>query len=237
MLNVNSVTRLPFGLSTTALDKVFSSMPFPDVTKYHVYDNDFDQFVAADWTVTETQAGATQALSAGDGGLISLVNSAANNDVNQIQKTPAAFLMSATKQAFFKARLQVDDASLASFAVGLQVVNADGNALASALDGMFFLKAAGAATINFYVRKDNTTGSNVATAIASVVAATMVDLAFYYDGAGRTYYAVNDNVLGYLDASSTYFPDTILSPIIALKNGSAVARTLIADKFFIAQER
>lgn len=236
-LNALGVTRLPNGISTNLDGKIFSSFPIPDPTKFHIYDNDFDQYVAADWTVTETQAGATQALVSGDGGILALVNSAANNDVNQIQKLPASFLLSATKQTFFKARFNVDDATLAAFAIGLQGVNVNGTSLAAALDGMFFLKPAAAATLNVYVRKDNTTGSNVAAAIATLVAATYVDVGFYYDGNGRFYYAVNDTVLGYLDASSTYFPDAIVAPIAVVANGSAVARTANVDRIYVAQER
>ena len=238
------VTRFPLGVNNVELGRIFSNLPFPDFSQYHVYNQDFDQFVAGDWTVTETQAGATQALVAGDGGQIALVNSAANNDVNQIQKLPAAFLLSASKQMFMKCRAKVDDATLAAFAIGLQVVNADGTVLANATDGMFFLKPAAATALNVYCRKDNAAGSSSAAGIANMANDTFMDMAIYYDaGAGnptagaRTYYAINGTVLGYLDASATCFPDAILAPIAVVKNGSGVARTATIDQIFIAQER
>lgn len=244
MLILPSITRYPFGVNNVALGKIFNNLPFNDRSIFHIYDQDFDQFVAADWTVTETQAGATQALVAGDGGLLALVNTAANNDVNQVQKTPAAFLLAAGKSAFMKFRAKVDDATLAAFAIGLQVVNADGTVLANATDGMFFLKPAAATSLNVYCRKDNAAGSTSAAAIAAMANDTFMDMALYYDaGTGnptagaRLYYAINGNVLGYLDASATYFPDAILSPIAVVKNGSGVARTATIDQMFIAVER
>lgn len=244
MLINPGITRFPLGANIAALGTIFSNLPFPDVSAYHIYNQDFDQFVAADWTVTETQAAATQALVAGDGGQIALVNSAANADVNQIQKLPAAFLLAAGKQLFMKFRCKVDDATLAAMAIGLQVVNADGTTLASALDGMFFLKPAAATALNVYCRKDNAAGSNVAAGVANMANDTFMDMAIYYDagagnptGAARMYYAIDGTVKGYIDASSTYFPDAILAPIAVVKNGSGVARTMTIDQMFIAQER
>ena len=163
-----------------------------------------------------------------------LTNSAANNDLNAIQKTPAAFTLDATKKAYFKTRLKVDSATLAAFTVGLQVVD---TTPLDVTDGIYFLKSAGAATIDVLCRKDATTGSTSASAIASVVADTFIELAWYYDGNGKVTYAVDGVVLGTLDGSSTYFPDTILTVSLALSNGSAVARTLTADFIYAAIER
>lgn len=243
MLNQIGVTRLPNGLSTAALDTIFSSMPFPNPTAFHVYNQDFDQYVAGDWTVTETQAGATQALVSGDGGLIALVNSAADNDINQIQKLPASFLLSATKQLFMSLRFKVSDATQSDIGIGLQNVNADGTDPAAVTDGIFVYKIDGETTIRVSVRKDATTGANNASTGIALADDTFVQVDFYYDGGqgnasgGRLYYAVNGSVLGYLDASSTYFPDVILAPMISLKNGEAVAKTLTVDRLYVAVQR
>ena len=72
----NVVTRFQNGVTNVGDTSPFAGLRMPDPTLYHTYLDDFDQFVAADWTVTETQAGATQALTAGDGGWLALVNSA-----------------------------------------------------------------------------------------------------------------------------------------------------------------
>jgi len=230
----NTVTRFPNGVTNVGEASPRADLRMPDPTLYHTYFNDFDQFVAADWTVTETQAGATQALTSGDGGWLALVNSAANNDLNAIQLNPASFSFTAGKKAFFRARLKVDSASLAAFVVGLQVVD---TTPLDVTDGVYFLKAAGAATIDAIVRKNATTGSNSASAIASVADNTFVTLGMYYDGDSKVYYSVNETVLGSLSATSAYLPDTITTVSVAVANGSAVARTLTLDYVFAAFER
>jgi len=230
----NTVTRFPGGVTNVGDTAPFADLRMPDPTLYHTYFDDFDQYVAADWVVTETQAGATQALTAGDGGWLALVNSAANNDLNAIQKTPAAFSFTAGKKAFFKARLKVDSATLAAFVVGMQVVD---TTPLDVTDGIYFLKSAGAATIDVLCRKDASTGSNSASAIASVASDTFITLGLYYDGDSKVYYSVNETVLGSLSATSAYLPDTITTVSVAVANGSAVARTLTLDYVFAAFER
>lgn len=230
-----AVTRLEGGITNVNVDNIFNSLRQPDPTQYHQYFEDFDYYNAGNWTVSETQAGATQALTDGNGGLILLTNSAANNDVNQIQKVGESFLLTPGKMAFGKFRLKVDDATLAAFAVGLQVANTDGTGAVT--DGIYFLKAAAATTIAVRVRKNTSTGATAANLTVAAADDTFVELAFFYDGVDRLYYGANGSVLGYLDASSAYLPDTELSPVITLKNGSGVARSLTADYFFIAQER
>ncbi len=234
-LNSNEVTRFPNGVNNSQLDKIFSSMPFLDPTKYHTYDDDFDQFVAGDWTVTETQAGATQALTAGDGGQLSLVNTAADDDVNQIQKLPAAFLPVIGKKLFMLCRVSVSDVLQSDVAVGLVNVSADATVLANSVDGIFFLKADGAASISVYCRQDNTTGS--VTAVVGNMVAGFNDLGIYYDGVDRVYYSLNGSVLGYLTVSAALFPNAITTVTASLKNGEAVAKTLIVDRLYVAQER
>jgi hypothetical protein len=231
----NLVTRFPNGITNVNANTIFNSMKCEDPTIYHTYLEDFDYFVAGSWTVTETQAGATQALTNGNGGLIALVNSAANADVNQIQKIGENFLPVSGKKFFFRALLKVDDATLAALAVGLQVTNADGT-LASVTDGVYFSKAAATTQIVFNVRKNTTTGAGSANVIA-MASDTYITLEAFYDGGDRFYYGYNGTIVGYLEGFSTYAPDTTIAPVIVVKNGSAVARTLTADYMFMAQER
>lgn len=237
-LDNNLITRFPNGVNDSSPGNIWGGgMSGMDPRRFHSYLQDFDQFVAGDWTVTETQAGATQALTAGDGGLILLTNSAADNDVNQIQKLPAAFLPVVGKRFFMNARFQLSDVVESDFAIGIQLTNADGTDLAVATDGIFFLKADGAATIALYSRLDNAAGSVNSGAIATLVNATMVDLAAYYDGGDRIYYAVNGNVLGSITVSAATLPNVVCAPIVSLKNGEAVAKTATVDRLFVMLER
>lgn len=229
-----AVTRFPFGVTNAAENSIFADMIQSDPTKFHEYWNDFDTFSASDWVVTETQAGATQGLAAGDGGWLALVNTAADNDLNAIQKTPAAFSFTAGKKAFFACRFKVDDATQSDVVVGLQVVD---TTPLDVTDGIYFLKADDAATLSFVCRKDAATGSASASAIATLTNDTFVTVAFAYDGVGKVAYAVNGSVLGSLDASSAYLPDTITTVSLAVQNGSAAARTLTIDYVYAAIER
>lgn len=234
MQNSNPVTRFPGGMTNVAENALFADLRMADPTFIHTYFNDFDQFIAADWVVTETQAGATQALTAGDGGLLALVNSAADNDLNAIQKTPAAFSFTAGKKAFFKARFKVDDATQSDIAIGLQVVD---TTPLDVTDGVYFLKADDAATVDVICRKDATTGSNTATAIATLVNDTYIELGWYYDGVDKVYYGVDGVVKGSISGAAAYLPDTVTTVSIAVQNGSAAARTLTCDYVFAAIER
>jgi len=134
------VTRFPNGVTNATENAIFADLTVPDVTKFHTYFNDFDVYTAGDWVVTETQAGATQALTAGDGGLLLLTNSAADDDIIVLQKTPAAFTFTAGKKTFFSARLMVSDATQSDFVVGLQVVD---TTPLDVTDGVYFLKSDG----------------------------------------------------------------------------------------------
>ena len=69
---------------TTALDtEPLGEFVLPDMTKAHVYFEDFDYYVAANWTVTVIEAGAgsaAQALTDLDGGNLLLTNDNAISD-------------------------------------------------------------------------------------------------------------------------------------------------------------
>jgi hypothetical protein len=237
-LNSLAVTRFQGGINTSPDGTIWGgSMPYIDPTPFHEFFEDFDYFTAANWTVTETQAGATQALLDGNNGLLLLTNSAGAADINQVQKIGESYLPVVGKKFFMKARFAISDATLSAFAIGIQVANADGTALATALDGIFFLKATAAATIALYSRQDNTTGSVNSGAIATVVAATMMEVACFFDGVDRLYYSVNGTVTGYITVSAALLPNTECAPIISLKNGEAVAKTATVDYLMFAQER
>lgn len=237
-LNSLQVTRFPGGISNKPENDIWGgSMPYLDPTIFHEYFEDFDYFTAANWTVTETQAGATQALLDGNGGLLLLTNSAADNDINQVQKVGESFLPAVGKKFFMKARFALSDVVDSDFAIGVQVANADGTTLATALDGIFFLKADDAATLALYSRQDNTTGSVTSGAIATLVNATMVEVACFYDGGDRIYYCVNNAIGGYITVAAGTLPNTECAPIISLKNGAAAAKTATVDYLYIAQER
>lgn len=236
-LNSLQVTRLPGGITNRPDNDIWGgSMPYLDPTRFYQFFDDFFDFVPTAWTVTETAGGAAQATGAGAGGQLVLTNSAGDDEIDQVQKAAISFLPVTGKRFAMKCRFQLSDVTQSDFAIGIQTISADGTVLANALDGIFFLKADGAATIDLYSRQDNAAGS-VNTTVATLENATVVELACFYDGNGRLYYAVNGTVTGYITMTSGLLPNAAAAPIISLKNGEAVAKTATIDYLLIAQER
>ena len=226
-------THFPNGVTNAQLNAAFKDLLFPDPTLFHTYFNDFDTYTASDWVVTETGAGGTQALTAGDGGLLLITSDALDNDGNVLQKTPAAFAMAAGKKAWFSARLAMEKATQSDLQVGLVIVD---TTPLDATDGIYFEKLDGTATISIVCRKNATTGSTSAS-VGTLVAATQTVLQWYYDGAGRLYFGQDGQQTGSIDVAN-YLPDaTNLTVSIAAFNGEAGAATTTVDYVFAAVER
>lgn len=210
-----------------------------DPTKWIVYFNDFHNYVAGDWTVTEVGSG-SRALTDINGGALLVTNAAADNDRNELQKVGEGFLLADGKKAFFKARFKVSDATQSDFLIGLAVtdttlqgsVDDDG-----VTDGIMFSKDDGDASLDVSVQKNTTTGQNRAAAIATVVDDTFLEVAWAFDGVSEVKYFVDGVHKGSLDASSTYLPDTELTVSFAMMNGEGVAKTMTVDYLFAALER
>ena len=229
-------TNFTKGVNNVTAQSILGQMIQLDPAQMHTYFNDFDAYAAADWTVTETQAGATQALTNVDGGVLLLTNSAADDDLNALQKVGESFKFEAGKKLFFKARFAVSDATQSDFVIGLQITDTTPLAVT---DGVYFRKDDGDANLDFVVVKDST--ASTATAIATVVAATYLTVGFYYNGVNEVVYAASTNsnnptVLGKL--ATTNLPnDEELTISFGIQNGEAVAKTMSVDYIFAAKER
>jgi len=226
-------TRYPKGMTNVGKTDPLGMFGAPDPTKYHVFFDDFDRYVAGDWTVTEVGV-ATQALRDGDGGLLLITNAAVDNDSSFQQKVGESFMLEAGKKAWFKTRFKVSDATESDIAIGLQVT--DTTPLA-ATDGVWFRKDDGDANIDAIVQKDDTTGKNTQTAVGTLVDNTFIELAWYYDGAGYVEFYVDKVKKATLDASSTYLPDTELTVSFGIQNGVAISTTMTLDYILAAKER
>ncbi|CDO34435.1 hypothetical protein [Novosphingobium sp. KN65.2] len=230
-------TRFPYGVTNVAKSNPLGQFGMLDPTQWHVYFNDFDTYNAADWTITTTEAGAgsaTEALTDIDGGALLITNDSADNDNDFFQKIGESFKMEAGKKAFFKARFKVSDATQSDVVIGLQVTD---TTPLDVTDGIYFLKADDAATISVICRKDASTGSTSASAIATLSDDTFVTVAWYYDGKDAVAYYIDDVHLGTLDGSSTYLPDTELTVSFGIQNGAAAAKTMTLDYVFAAKQR
>jgi len=229
-------TNFTKGVNNITAQNILGQMIQLDPTQMHTYFDDFDTYHANEWVVTETQAGATQALANVDGGVLLLTNSAADDDLNALQKVGESFKFEAGKKLFFKARFAVSDATQSDFVIGLQITDTTPLAVT---DGVYFRKDDGDANLDFVVVKDST--ASTATAIATVVAATYITVGFYYNGVDEVVYAASTNslnptVLGKL-ATTNLPDDEELTISFGIQNGEAVAKTLSVDYVFAAKER
>ena len=227
-------TRYRNGLSTAARGSVLTDFGMPDPTAWHVFFDDFDRFVAADWTITTTEAGAgsaTEALTDADGGALLITNDAADDDADFFQKVGESFRFASGKRLFFKARFKVSDATQSDFVMGLQITD---TTPLDVTDGVFFQKDDGDANLDFHVEKNNTATS--ATAISTVANDTYLTVGFAYDGKSAIKYFVNDVHIG--TAATTNLPDDEdLTISFGIQNGEAAAKTMTVDYVMCAKER
>ena len=199
-----SPTRFPAGVSTQAVGSTLGQFPLPDPTEMSVDFEDFFQYVAGDWTVTNTATHQTIGLVVGNGGIISTVGgaSSATSDIGAIQANPLNFNIATntvvaaappTQQAWFytafKATTAINDQLLTGVAASIAAL--------TPTDGIYFNKAAGSTAITFVVRKGSaslaaTAYSTATTTVATLVDNTYIKLGWYYDGRGNIDVFVND---------------------------------------------
>ena len=228
-------TRFPSGIATGAKKGNTASYPMPDPTKWVTYFNDFNEYVAGDWTITTTEAGsgdATEALSSTSaGGLLLITNDDADNDADFLNLKVENFKFASGKRTFFKSRFKVSDATQSDFVMGLQITD---TTILAVSDGVYFMKDDGDASLDFHVEKDSS--DTTASAIATVSDDTMLVAGFYYDGKSAIEYYVDDVKLG--TSVTTNLPDDEeLAVSFGIQNGAAAAKTMTVDYIFVSQER
>jgi hypothetical protein len=232
----NIPTRFPKGINNVERDAPLGMFGMPVPYSWHQWFTDFNTYTAADWVVSETDAGATEALTAGDGGLLLITNTAADNDLVSIQGSVANFLMEAGKKAFFSVRFKASEATQIDWICGLYNVQASPIGTPPT-DGIYFRKDDGDTNIDISVRKDATTGANNQNAVGTFAADTFIQLDWYYDGVALAAFFIDGNLVYQLDASSTYLPDATLALSFCIQNGDANARNATIDWVFAAKER
>ena len=203
--------------------------------EYFGYFNDFlnqNDYLATDWTVTETGV-ATQVISvgAGVGGVLVVTNAAADNDASFQQNDLEVFSYAAAKRLSFSARFKVLEVLQCDFVMGLQITDTSPLAVS---DGIFFRKDDGDALLDFVVVKNST--ETLVASVHTMVADTFVDVEFYYGGAGMFEIVVNGANVG--TAVLTNAPDDENMCIsFGIQNGEAVANIMSVDYISAVQER
>lgn len=224
-----STTRFPNGITNTKTG-VSRNLTIIDETLVHKYLNDFDNYVAANWTVTETGTG-TRALTDADGGVLLITNDSNNDDANFFNKVGESFLFESGKKLWFKTRFKVSDATESDVVVGLQITDITPLAVS---DGVYFIKADGSTSVSFVVTK-NTTPTTNANA-ATLVDDTYIELGFYYNGKDAIEYFADGSKVG--TSAVTNLPDDeIMTISFGIQNGEAVAKTMSMDYIQVVKER
>ena len=253
-----SPTRFPQGVSTQGVGMQLGMYPLPDPTEVATAFYDFYQYVAGDWTVTNTSSHATIGLVAGAGGVVSAVGggSSVTSDIGAIIAAPLNFNIPnnavsssypPTAQAWFYCSFKATTALNDQLQIGLTAANA---ALAPS-DGIYFNKAAGSAAITCVVRKGSaslaaTAYSTGTTTVATLVDATYIELGWYYNGKGYVDVFVNEakvcsiDVGGSTGALVATFPNaTALGPGFGCKAAATAPTTadIVVDFMMAAQSR
>jgi hypothetical protein len=220
------MTNFENGVNNRNAADPFGSMAQLDPTRFHNFMEDFDAFVAADWTLVTTGSTALQAL---DGGVLRLVTGAVATNEESLIKAVGNFELLASIPTYFRAKIEVDEATECNINVGL----ADSAALAPN-NCVQFRKDTSDLDMDVLVRSASA-DIDVDTAIAQIANATSFTVEFYWDGIDRVYYGMNGNALGFLDAAT--LPVGVLSPTLSVFAGAAGAVTLDLDYLFAATER
>lgn len=231
---LSSVTRYPGGLANVVEGSLFGDLKQPSPTKYHVFFDDFDRYTAGDWVVTETDAGATQALVGADGGQLVITNTAGITDAVNLQWAGGAgafignFTFDPAKDLFVAAKFKLDNASLPTALIGLRSSNST-NTVA-------LIKAGGAATL--LARVQSSTGTvSTTVAGAAMVADTFVVAGLAYTAADGKMTFFQDDAASPVTGWVAPAAATLMAPNIGMVNTTAVARVMTLDWVFFAKQR
>ena len=220
-------THFTSGVTNISADGTLGKLKAPAPHKYHAYFNDFDTYLASDWTITTTEDGtgsATEALTDGDGGILLVTNAAGDNDHDFFQLVKEGFKYESGKQLAFNIRFKTNDATQSDIVAGLQLT--DPSPL-DVTDGMFFLKSDGAATITFVVEKDST--QSTLDLPNSLADDTFMTLGFVYDPKDQKFHVFQNNVLAGTVVSTNAPDDEEMTLSFGIQNGAAAAKTLSVD--------
>ena len=228
-------THFTSGVTNVTADSTFGKVKAPDPTKYHMYHNDFDTYLASDWTITTTEGGsgnASEALGDGDGGLLVITNDDADDDNDFLQLVKEGFKYEAGKQLAFKARFKTSDADASDVVMGLQLTD---TSPLDVTDGIFFLLTDGSTTLQFIVEKDGTQSTlDLSTAMADD---TFMSVGFVYTPADQKFHVYQNNVEVGTVVNTNAPDDEELTVSFGIQNGAAAAKVLTGDYVTAMKER
>lgn len=176
--------RYPNGINVERPGTAMADLPIPNPSKVITYFNDFNTYLASDWTVVAGGAGSSAALTAGAGGILTLTT--ATSGTESIYGNPSFSFTAGTSlvkglRTWFEANV-ILDATVANpdYAIGLMKGTPG---LTSPTDGVYFTKATGATVWSLVIKA--AAGSTTTIALPAVTVPTasqVVTLAYLFDG-------------------------------------------------------
>ena len=228
-------THFTSGVTNVSATGTSGLLKTPAPQKYHAYFNDFDTYLASDWTITTTEGGsgnASEALGDGDGGLLVITNDDADNDNDFLQLVKEGFKFESGKQLAFASRLKTSDADASDVVMGLQLTD---TSPLDVTDGIFFLLTDGSTTLQFVVEKDGTQSTlDLPTAVADD---TLMTVGFVFDPKDQLFPVYQNNSEVGTVVSTNAPDDEELTVSFGIQNGAAAAKVLTVDYISAMKER
>lgn len=206
----------------------------PDVVKYI---NDFvvgvsaaDAMLGFTTTLVETGGGETTLTKLdSSGGIIRITTDAFENDGLSTQLAGESFILKSTNHVYFYAKgVTISDATQSDFFVGL--CTTDTAILGGATSRIGFEKLDAATDIKAML--EAATVETLTASLHTLVAATAVDLEFYWDGAAVTFFV---NGAAVATPAVTNIPVEEMCLSVEFLTGSANVRTMDIDKLVCIQ--
>jgi hypothetical protein len=239
---MSNPTRFLSGVATTPASQPLGNYPFPDpfhtggtagldvVTYFNDY---FDTGTTTNYTIAG--AGAALALGVGSAGVGgTLVFTPGSATASAVTRAATAFQFIKGNKFWFIQRISASAvAGVMSMFFGLNTANA-----AITADGIYFRKAASQLNLDL-ISVINGTTTVLAAAITTTVAATYLDVAFYYDGTDLIVY-VNDSTVAHISnvtvgATNAFtLTNAYISPVIQIT--PVGTENLNTDYVLVAQE-
>lgn len=229
-----TTTRFPNGMTTAAKSDTLGQFVLPDSTTAHTYMEDYDYYIAAEWTIGATGSPTIAQLDF-DGGAVRVSGTGGSgSNFGSLSKTGANFKPEIGKEMWFKARLLPNSVGEQIVLAGLQAPNTDPFVAATSQDGIFLKNNSVADTLSLFLQKD---GNETEFLLGDMPALSEFEIGWHFDGIETIKGYLNDKLLGTALIDSNFPDDAVLSPTWGTHNNSATARALTVDYLFAAKER
>ena len=204
----------------------------------HRFEEDFDTYDTADWSVINTGA-ATEALTDMVNGVMLLTNAAANNDLCELLLVAEGFRLYDNYPLYAEIKFKLSLASASDFYFGLIADAQDAGYFAGVDDGVYFRKDDGDANIDFCTEYNtNITATDTTEDLAAL---TWVRLGFHWDGDGNMRYFVIRDSDEYILATGTQTTNIDQAQEMKLgfgmRNGTTTGLLLYVDYVMCVQRR